>query len=237
MGSLHAVALARLADVRELVVANADEERARAVAARAGGVAAPLDDLFAGRVDALVVAAPTDIHAELVHRALDAGLPTLCEKPLAADVAGTIAVAAHARAAGISLQVGFMRRFDAGYRQAREAVATGRLGRVHTLRAITCDASPPPAAYIAGSGGIFRDCHVHDFDAVRFVSGREVVSVYATGANVGAAAFFAEVGDVETSAAICQLDDGALATVSGTRSNGAGYDVRLEVAGSAGMLA
>ena len=104
-----------------------------------------------------------------------------------------------AGAAGRAGAVGYPRRFDAGFRAARAAVADGELGRVHTVRSTTLDPAPPPAAYLAASGGIFRDCAVHDFDAVRWVTGREVVEVYATGGDRGAT-IFRELGDVDTAA-------------------------------------
>jgi myo-inositol 2-dehydrogenase/D-chiro-inositol 1-dehydrogenase len=140
------------------------------------------------------------------------------------------------RAAGVSLQVGFMRRFDAGYLAAREAVRSGRLGVLRTLRATTADAAPPHASYIPESGGIFRDCHVHDFDIIRFVTGREVTEVYATGSARGDA-MFAAAGDVATATAVLTLDDETQAVVSNTRYNARGYDVRLELHGSADSIA
>ena len=130
--------------------------------------------------------------------------------------------------------VGSPRRFDAAFGAARQAVRSGELGRLHTVRSTTLDPAPPPPGYVAVSGGIFRDCAVHDFDAVRWVTGREVVEVYAVGSNRGDA-FFAEAGDVDT--AVLALDDGTLALVSNTRYNGRGYDVRLEVHGSADSIA
>jgi len=133
------------------------------------------------------------------------------------------------------VQVGFQRRFDAGYQRARSAVATGELGFVHTVRMNTHDQSPPPAAYLPTSGGLFRDCSVHDFDVLRFVTGREVGSVFAVGANKGAA-FFTESGDIDTGAAVLTLDDGTLVTTSATRYNGGGHDVRMELMGSEGTL-
>ncbi|MDV9189036.1 Gfo/Idh/MocA family oxidoreductase, partial [Streptomyces sp. SR27] len=167
---------------------------------------------------------------ELIARAAGAGLPAFCEKPIALDVPGTRAALAAVAEAGTELQLGFMRRFDAGYRAAREAVRSGRLGRLHTVRAATSDAEPPPAAYLPLSGGLFRDCLVHDFDIVRWVTGREVVEVYATGSDAGPAMFRA-AGDVSTAAALLTLDDGTLVTATATRCNGAGYDVRMELAG------
>ena len=117
------------------------------------------------------------------------------------------------------------------FQAAREAVASGELGWVHTVRSTTLDPAPPPDSYIRSSGGIFRDCSVHDFDAVRYVTGQDVVEVYATGSNQGAAVF-AEVGDVDTAATVLTLESGALAVVSNSRYNARGHDVRLEVHGS-----
>jgi myo-inositol 2-dehydrogenase / D-chiro-inositol 1-dehydrogenase len=114
-------------------------------------------------------------------------------------------------------------------------VGAGELGFVHTIRANTHDQSPPPAAYIPTSGGLFRDCSIHDFDIIRFVTGREVATVFATGANKGAE-FFAEGGDVDTAAALLTLDDDTLVSVTATRYNGGGHDVRMEVMGSAGTI-
>lgn len=236
IGALHARTLAGSPAVSELVIADADPARAVALAATVGAGTAAVAELFTGRADILVIAAPTAAHAGLVERALDRGLATFCEKPLAADVPATRALVERAAGGAAVLQVGFQRRFDPGHRAVRDAVAGGRLGWLHSVLAVTYDASPPPADYIATSGGIFRDCHIHDFDAVRFVTGREVVRVFATGGNRGPG-FFAACGDVAASAATLELDDGTVAALLGGRYNGAGYDVRLEVHGSAGMMA
>jgi myo-inositol 2-dehydrogenase/D-chiro-inositol 1-dehydrogenase len=236
IGAGHAETLRGLAAVESVVIADADAARARQVAAKVGAEAADtVGSLFAAGLDALVVAAATTAHAELVLRAVTAGLPVFCEKPLAAGLDATLALMAAIRGSRVPVQVGFQRRFDAGHAAARDAVRSGRLGWVHTIRSCTLDPVPPPAEYIPGSGGLFRDCSVHDFDAVRFVTGREVAEVSATGSNRGAA-FFAESGDVDTCAALLTLDDGTLAQVSATRYNAAGYDVRLEVFGSRGSV-
>lgn len=246
IGARHAQTLRDLPDVTELMVADADPARARELAGRVaerpvpGRAAARVQavdsvaELFAERPDGLVIAAATDAHAELVMRAAAAAIPVFCEKPLAPDIFGTLQVIAAARA--VPVQVGFQRRFDAGHLAVRDAVAAGRLGWLHTLRSCTLDPAPPPREYIPGSGGLFRDCGVHDFDAIRFVTGREVAQVTATGANRGDD-FFAEYGDVDTAAAMLTLDDGTLAMVAATRYNGAGYDVRLEVFGSKDSVA
>jgi myo-inositol 2-dehydrogenase / D-chiro-inositol 1-dehydrogenase len=115
-------------------------------------------------------------------------------------------------------------------------VESGELGGLHTVRSTTLDPAPPPAAYLAGSGGIFRDCAVHDFDTVRWVTGREVVEVYATGSDRDDP-LFTDIGDVHTAAVILTLDDGTLGVVSVSRGNARGYDVRLELHGTADSAA
>ncbi|MEV0716920.1 Gfo/Idh/MocA family oxidoreductase [Asanoa sp. NPDC050611] len=237
IGSFHARTLASLDAVDELVITDADRTAARALAAELGGVAVAEDTstlLHAG-VDGLVIAAATPAHAPLLALAVAAGVPTFCEKPVAATLPETLELAALVESSGVPVQIGFQRRFDAGYRRVRAAIEVGELGFVHTIRANTHDQAPPPAAYIASSGGIFRDCSVHDFDIVRFVTGREVATVYATGANKGAP-FFTAAGDVDTGGALLTLEDGTVVLVSATRYNGAGHDVRLEVLGEKGAL-
>lgn len=236
IGAFHATTLAGLPAVTGLVVHDADERSARAVADRVGAeYAGDLDGLLGAGLDGVVVAAPTSAHAPLILAAQRAGLPTFCEKPVAGTLEETDAVLAALEGSIVPLHIGFQRRFDAGYQAVREAVADGRLGWTHTLRACTSDPTPPHPGYIPGSGGIFRDCSVHDYDIIRWVTGREVTEVYATGANRGEA-FFAAAGDVDTGVTLLTLDDGTLATCTATRYNGAGYDVRLEVCGSKGTL-
>ncbi|MEV6968741.1 Gfo/Idh/MocA family oxidoreductase [Hamadaea sp. NPDC051192] len=232
IGAFHAETLRNLAGVDQLVLADAYSGRAKEVATSLGADwTETVDDLLASNLDGLVVAVATDAHADLILRGVDRDIPVFCEKPVAPDAAGTLAVVDRVARSSVPVQIGFQRRFDAGYTAAREAVAAGRLGWVHTLRGGTLDAAPPPAAYIPVSGGIFRDCSVHDFDIVRWVTGREVVEVYAAGANRGED-FFREADDVDTAVAVLTFDDGAFATISATRYNAAGYDVRLDVLGS-----
>ncbi|OUC87686.1 Gfo/Idh/MocA family protein [Streptosporangium minutum] len=224
IGVFHAATLSALVD--ELVVSDADQSRAEEVAGR---LKARVGDPF--DADAVVIATPTATHAELLVRACDLGVPAFCEKPAAPGVAETIRVADAAERSGTVVHIGFQRRFDAGYTAAREALRSGELGTLHRVHMITGDPAPPAPDYIPMSGGIFRDCHIHDFDILRWVTGREVESVYATGSNRGEA-FFAEAGDVDNSAALLTLDDGTLVTLQGSRYNGAGYDVRMELAGT-----
>lgn len=234
IGARHAAALCALPEVDALVIADADAARARDLAARLPSPARALGtvaELFGAGLDGLVVAAATDAHAALVERAMAARIPVFCEKPLASDIDGTFQVVAAAAAAGVPVQVGFQRRFDAGNAAAREALASGRLGWLHTIRSCSFDPSPPPAEYVPTSGGLFRDCVIHDLDLIRFVTGREIVRVMASGANRGED-FFRECGDIDTGSALLVLDDGTLGVVSATRYNAAGYDARLELFGS-----
>ena len=131
---------------------------------------------------------------------------------------------------GVPVQVGYQRRFDAAFAAAKRAVDDGSLGPLHTVRSTTMDPAPPPMDYIAGSGGIFRDCAVHDFDVLRWITGQRAVEVYATGSVQGDPRF-TEYGDVDTAAIVVRFDQGTLGVVSAARYNGHGYDCRLEVHG------
>ncbi len=236
IGAFHAQTLRDLDGVDEVVVSDLDQSAARSVARDLGvGYAASPAELLASGIDGFVIAVATPGHAPLIRQGVAAGIPTFCEKPLAGTLDEAIALARDVTATDVPVHIGFQRRFDVAYRRVAQAVADGELGFVHTVRAQTHDQAPPPAAYIPTSGGLFRDCSIHDCDIVRFVTGREVVSVYAAGANKGAA-FFREAGDVDTAAALLTLEDGTLVTLTATRYNGAGHDVRMEVLGSEGTL-
>jgi myo-inositol 2-dehydrogenase/D-chiro-inositol 1-dehydrogenase len=154
---------------------------------------------------------------------------------VAVDVATSLPVLDHIRDRGGRVMIGHQRRFDAGYLEAKRAYAASELGWIHSLRAVTCDMAPPPVEFLRTSGGLFRDCSVHDFDILRWVTGQEIVEVYAKGSNNGNPAIGA-VGDVDTALAFVTLADGTLGTVSASRYNGAGHDVRLEIQGSRGSL-
>jgi myo-inositol 2-dehydrogenase/D-chiro-inositol 1-dehydrogenase len=237
IGAFHAATLKGLPAVEQVVVADADASRAELVAKELGlEYAADVDALLRQGLDGLVIAAATSAHADLIAKGLEAGLPTFCEKPVAQDLADTQRVVAQVEAGDVPVHIGFQRRFDVGYRAAAQKVAAGELGWIHHIRTNTNDAYPPPQEYIPTSGGFFRDCTVHDFDIIRFVTGREVLSVFATGANRGEA-FFGQYGDVDAAAALLTLDDGTFVSVSGTRYNAAGHDVRMEVLGSLGSIA
>lgn len=237
IGVFHASTLAGLSSVDSVVLTDVQPGRAEAVAAELGtGFAPDVAALLDSGIDALVITTGTATHADLIGSGVEAGLPTFCEKPVALDLATTEKLVDLVEATSAVVHIGFQRRFDAGYLEAARALGAGELGFLHHIVATTGDAAPPPADYLRTSGGFFRDCSVHDIDAIRFVTGREVVSVYALGANLGEA-FFTAVDDVDAVAALLTLDDGTLVTLTGSRYNAAGYDVRMELQGSLGSVA
>ncbi len=239
MGAVHAANLAATDGVT-LVVTDLDAGLTAAVAARLGCESrADADELWQAGLDAVVIAAATDAHPPLLSTAVRRRIPVFCEKPVAGDPVAAAALRDTLRGSDVPVLIGYPRRFDPAFVAARDAVRSGELGRLTTVRSTTLDPAPAPAAYLAVSGGIFRDCAVHDFDAVRWVTGREVVEVYATGSvdPTAPSEMFLDHGDVSTAAAILTLDDGTLGVVSATRYNGRGYDVRLEVHGSADSVA
>jgi myo-inositol 2-dehydrogenase/D-chiro-inositol 1-dehydrogenase len=237
IGAFHARTLTKLPIVESLVVTDAVPTVTAEVADRLGAQACDSpEQLLAAGVDGVLIAAATDAHPTLIRAAVDAGLPVFCEKPVARSTEEAVDVQRYVEAAGLPVQIGYPRRFDSAFQAARDAVASGELGWLHTVRSTTLDPAPPPAGYVAVSGGIFRDCSVHDFDAIRWVTGRDVVEAYATGSNKGAD-YFADAADVDTASAVLTLDDATLAVVSNTRNNARGHDVRLELHGSMDSIA
>jgi myo-inositol 2-dehydrogenase / D-chiro-inositol 1-dehydrogenase len=211
-------------------------DHARRIAAGLGAEFLPsVAELIASGIDGLVIATGTATHPDLIKAGVDAGIPVFCEKPVGVNVAESLPVLDYIREHGGTVQIGHQRRFDTGYLEAKRAFDAGELGWIHSLRAITGDMTPPPVEFLATSGGLFRDCSVHDFDILRWLTGKEIVEVYAKGSNNGDPAI-GEVGDVDTALAIITFDDGTVGTVSATRYNGAGHDVRLEIQGSKASL-
>ncbi len=233
IGSMHARLLARTPAVDQLIIADAIPGRAQAVAQELGPKAIALSALEAAfeHADAVVIAASTDAHAGLIRLAIERGLPTFCEKPLAHDLPATIEVAQVIERAGVPFQLGFQRRFDPAYREARRLVRSGELGMLYVIRLAGHDPAPPHEAYIPTSGGIFRDFSIHDFDVLRWMTGDEVTEVYADGAVLGFPVF-ARYGDVDTATAMLRMRAGTQVVLTVTRHDPLGYDVRAELFGS-----
>jgi myo-inositol 2-dehydrogenase / D-chiro-inositol 1-dehydrogenase len=236
MGQTHAATLGTIEDVDEVLITDVDLDRAEKVAADTGARTVPTVEELLAAVDAVVIAAASSAHADLIHACADAGLPTFCEKPITLDLDTTAEVVEHVRRSGIRLQMGFQRRFDAGFRAARDLVVDGTLGVLYVVRMAGHDPAPPHDEYIPASGGIFRDFSVHDFDALRFVTGQETVEVFADGAVLNFPRF-ETYGDVDTAVATLRLSGGSFGILSVTRHDPLGYDIRMELHGSGDSVA
>jgi myo-inositol 2-dehydrogenase / D-chiro-inositol 1-dehydrogenase len=238
IGSLHAELLAQRIPGAELAaVHDADDAVARQVADPLGVPTATLEDIFtAADVDAVAVCSSTDTHVDLVERAAEAGKAVFCEKPVSLDLPELDRALATVERAGILLQVGFNRRFDPAHRAVRDTVAAGEVGEPHLVRISSRDPEPPPLAYVRVSGGIFLDMTIHDFDMARFVTGSEVTEVYARGA-VRVDPAIGEAGDLDTAVVVLAHENGVLTAIDNSRRSVYGYDQRVEVFGSAGMVA
>ena len=229
IGAFHAHTLADHPEVAEIIVTDPLTARAEAVADEVGAEVAPDADAMLAGIDAMVIAAATGAHAQMMHLAADAGLPVFCEKPIATDLAATDDVVEHLLAANVPSQIGFQRRFDAGYRRAKDLVDSGQLGHLYSVRTTTHDYEPPPPGY--DDSGIYRDTQIHDFDIVRYVTGQEVVEVYADGFTTTIAKF-GEERPIDTGVVILGLTDGTRVVMSGIRHDPVGHDVRMELFGT-----
>jgi myo-inositol 2-dehydrogenase / D-chiro-inositol 1-dehydrogenase len=232
MGAIRVEDLVADPRVDEVLVANRTEARGADLAARHGATHVPWADAAHTGADATVVAVGTDAHGDLLDAVLRHGRPVLCEKPIALTLAGTAQVIATAEAHGAPLQIGFQRRFDTSIRVVRDRIATGGLGVLYSMTMTAHDHTPSPREFIAGSGGIFRDMHVHDLDLVRWLTGSEIATVYATKA-VREHTQYAEFADADVSSILAVTISGVQVLITGARHDALGHDVRLEVHGSA----
>ena len=187
------------------------------------------------RINAVLVASSTDTHVEMSQAAAKAGKHVFCEKPISLDLEQIDETLAIVEKAGVKFQVGFNRRFDASFARIRQAVASGEIGEPHIMRITSRDPSPPPIEYVKVSGGIFLDMTIHDFDMARYLIGDEVVEVYATG-GVRVDPKIGEVGDIDTTVITLRFQNGVIATIDNSREAVYGYDQRVEVFGSKGMV-
>jgi len=236
IGQVHAAGIAADEDAVLVRVADSFVAGAQRVAARYGGIPSGSADevITAGDIDALLVASPTPTHVDLISAAVDVGIPVLCEKPIDLDLTRVDALRSKVAASGVPVALGFNRRFDPGFASARARVAAGEIGELEQLSIISRDPTPPPAAYVGVSGGIFRDMTIHDFDMARFFL-PDIVEVAAFGSTTfddGAR----EHGDFDTAAVLLRGASGAIATITNSRHSAFGYDQRLEAFGQRGML-
>lgn len=236
IGRVHADSLAvhpraELATVYDPIEAAALEIATRLGATATGDINAILDD---PGIDAVIIASPTPTHVDLLTASVRAGKAVLCEKPIDLDLDLVDACWARIKDENATIMVGFNRRFDPSFTDMRNRVARGEIGRLEQLIITSRDPAPAPAAYIASSGGLFRDMTIHDFDMARFFLG-EVVEVQAMAANL-IEPYIAEVGDVDSAMVLLRGAGGELGQIVNSRRCSFGYDQRVEAFGAQAML-
>jgi myo-inositol 2-dehydrogenase/D-chiro-inositol 1-dehydrogenase len=187
-------------------------------------------------IDAVAICSSTDTHADLMIEAAKAGKHIFCEKPVDHSLAKIDLALDAVKKAGVKCQIGFNRRFDPNFKKIRELVREGKIGDLHILRITSRDPAPPPVSYVKVSGGMFLDMTIHDFDMARYLSGSEVVEVYASG-GVMVDPGIGEAGDIDTAIVTLKFANGAIGTIDNSRKAVYGYDQRVEVFGSGGMAA
>lgn len=240
IGRMHAATLShRVPTANLLMVADVAVDAATTVAAQ-HKVPYVVEDyrrvLDHPDVEAVVICSATHTHAQIIEEAATAGKHIFCEKPIDLALAKIDRALAAVERAGVKLQVGFNRRFDANYRRVRQAIAGGEIGQPHLMHIISRDPAPPPLSYIQVSGGIFLDMTIHDFDMARFLMGCEATEVYAAGGVLVDPQIGAE-GDLDTVLITLKFENGAFGVIDNSRRAVYGYDQRVEVLGSAGGIA
>jgi len=240
IGRLHAEHLAyRVPSVSLVAISDIIPEAAEQVAAKLQIPAAYRDHrriMDDPSIAAVVVCSSTDTHSLMIEEAAAAGKHIFCEKPIDLHLGRIDHALAAVERAGVKLQIGFNRRFDPNFRRVRDVVAAGQIGRPHVLRITSRDPQPPPIAYIKVSGGIFLDMMIHDFDMARYLMGEDVDEIYAAGGVLVDPAI-GEAGDVDTALVTLRFAGGALGAIDNSRKAVYGYDQRVEVFGSDGMVA
>ncbi|MFB3825594.1 MAG: inositol 2-dehydrogenase [Bryobacteraceae bacterium] len=239
IGKIHAANLAtRIPGTELAALSDVSSGELAAVAARLDvrdTYADCRDLLRRGDIDAVVVCTPTNTHYQIILDAAAAGKHIFCEKPIDLALEKIEAALAAVEKAGVELMVGFNRRFDPNFLKVREMVAAGKIGAPQVLRITSRDPGPPPETYIRASGGIFLDMTIHDFDMARYLVGSEVTEVYAR-AGVLVDPVFEKAGDWDTAVVTLAFENGAIGAIDNSRKAVYGYDQRVEVFGSGGMV-
>ena len=239
IGRIHATNVAALPGVSLEFICDPVADAAASLGQALGAqVSTPEAVLADARIDAVVIASPTDTHSDLIHRAAAAGKHIFCEKPVDLSVARAVDCAAAVQAAGVACMIGFQRRFDPTFAEAQARLARGEIGAPEMLIVTSRDPGAPPADYLKGSGGIFRDMLIHDFDVFRWIlcaDGDAADTLYATGSVLVDPAI-AEVPDIDSSAVTIRTKQGRLCQINTSRRAAYGYDQRFEVLGSKGLL-
>lgn len=236
IGQVHAKSLLANNDVSLVSIADAYQPAADALAEQTGARAVAADDVFSDPgVDAVLIASSTDTHADFIDQAADAKKAVFCEKPVDMDADRIRQCLAGVEAAGVPLMIGFNRRFDRHFGAVKERIESGAVGEVELVTIMSRDPSPPPIDYVKRSGGLFRDMMIHDFDMARFLLGEEPVEIHAMGSSLVDPEIGRE-GDVDTAVAHMKTESGKICQISCSRRATYGYDQRIEVHGSGGLI-
>jgi myo-inositol 2-dehydrogenase / D-chiro-inositol 1-dehydrogenase len=236
IGGVHAANMGIVPGAQLAYVVDVAKSAAEALAARHGAKAASQEEALADpSVDAVLIASATSTHVDLIIAAARAKKAIFCEKPIDLDLAKADRAIAAVEAAGVPFFVGFNRRFDPNFAALKAAADAGKVGAIETVTITSRDPAPPPVEYIKVSGGIFRDMMIHDFDMARWLLPEEPVAVFAAGSNL-VSEEIERAGDVDTACVILETAGGALCQISNSRRAVYGYDQRIEVFGSQGML-
>jgi myo-inositol 2-dehydrogenase / D-chiro-inositol 1-dehydrogenase len=238
IGRMHAEVIARKVPGADVgAVCDTHAPAAKEIGEQLGvPVAGSVQDILDGDVDAVAICSSAETHVELIIAAAQAGKAVFCEKPVSLDLIELDRALAAIEHAGVPFQIGFNRRFDPGHAAVHDAVSAGKIGAPHLVRISSRDPAPPPPEYIESSGGIFLDMTIHDFDMARYVTGSEVVEVFARGA-VRVDQAFSRFGDVDTALVTLVHEDGCLTAIDNSRASAYGFDQRVEVFGSEGVAA
>lgn len=236
IGRVHARSMSATQASRVVAVADANAEAAADVAAEVGAEVRRIEDILADpTIDAVLIATSTDTHSELIERATAAGKAVLCEKPVDLSLERAERALKKAGDTGRPVMIGFNRRFDPNFAALKAAYDGGEIGRGELLSITSFDPAPPPVAYVKVSGGLFRDMMIHDFDMACWLFDGPPKTIFATGSalvdpEIGAA------GDVDTAVVTMTWADGRIAVIRNSRRAGYGYDQRIELLGSEGLL-
>jgi myo-inositol 2-dehydrogenase/D-chiro-inositol 1-dehydrogenase len=233
IGQIHARNVADNPRARLAGVADIDAGAAAWLAQACGSHAISMQTAY--EADAVMICSPTSTHAGLIERGAAARRPVFCEKPIDLDAVRVRACLAAVRRAGTPLMVGFNRRFDPHFATLKRRLDAGEIGKLELLSIISKDPAPPPADYIATSGGMFRDMAIHDLDMARFLLGEEIAEVFAAASSLVDPAIGA-AGDVDTAIVTLRAASGVLCQISNSRRATYGYDQRIEAHGERGLL-
>ncbi|WP_299728836.1 inositol 2-dehydrogenase [uncultured Tateyamaria sp.] len=236
IGQVHSATLAVMSEAQAVAVSDFLPEAAEALATKIDAKAMSTEEIIADpSIDAVIIGTPTTTHYDLIHQAAAAGKAIFCEKPVDLSVERIRECLAVVEKAGVPFMTAFNRRFDPSFALLQKQIADQVIGNVEIVTILSRDPSPPPIGYIKTSGGIFRDMMIHDLDMARFLLGEDPVEISAAGSclvdpEIG------EAGDFDTAAVTLKTAKGRICQISNSRRATYGYDQRIEVHGSKGML-